>query len=86
MTRGFLDAESGVAGDGEVERADLVDIEAEVLNETDKAWLVFDGAVMAWLPKSAVERDGLTFTLPGWMAREKRLAPSAEHLKGARLL
>lgn len=65
MTRGFL-------SDDERRPARLTDIAAEVRRETDKAWLVFDGAREVWLPKSLVEKnpDG-TFTLPEWLATEK---------------
>ena len=66
MTRGFLDER----GRG----LDVVEIEADVLRETDKAWQVYDGATEAWLPKSLVERHGDHFMMPKWMATEKRLS------------
>lgn len=52
----------------------LTDIAAELRHETERAYLIFDGAQEAWLPKSQAERntDG-TFTLPEWLAREKGL-------------
>jgi len=50
----------------------LVDIEAEVRGETDKALRLFDGKVSAWVPKQYVEdnKDG-TFTMPEWLAQER---------------
>lgn len=67
MTRGFL-------ADENVQRALLCDVAAEVRRETDKAWLIFDGAREVWIPKSQAEQnpDG-TFTMPEWMANEKGL-------------
>lgn len=51
---------------------ELVDVEAHIKAETDKAWKLFDGSVTEWVPKSLVEdnRDG-TFTMPEWLAEEK---------------
>ena len=67
MTRGFL-------SDREPQKVRLTDIACEVRRETEKAWLIFDGATEAWLPKSQVERnpDG-TFTMPEWLASDKGL-------------
>lgn len=50
----------------------LIDIEAELLIETDKAYRIDDGKTTDWVPKSQVEfnSDG-TFTMPDWLAREK---------------
>ena len=50
----------------------LVDIAAELLIETDKAYRIFDGRTTEWIPKSQVEKneDG-TFTMPTWLAKEK---------------
>jgi len=65
MTRGFRDEDR-------VERGELCDMELDIVHETDKAWLVKDGRdVKAWLPKSAVERDGKTFTMSLALALEK---------------
>jgi hypothetical protein len=66
MTRGFL-------SDDAVRKSDLIDIAAELIGETDKAFHVDDGDHRVWLPKSQVERDGQTFTLPEWLAKEKGL-------------
>jgi hypothetical protein len=67
MSRGFL-------SDREPQRARLTDVAAEVRRETEHAWLIFDGAVEVWLPKSLVENNGDgTFTLPEWLATEKGL-------------
>lgn len=67
MARGFL-------SDGEVQRSNLCDIAGRVVRETEKAWLVDDGAREVWLAKSLVEKnpDG-TFTMPEWLANEKGL-------------
>lgn len=66
-TRGFL-------SDDSARPARLCDIAAEVKRETEKAWLIFDGAKEVWLPKSQAEHnpDG-TFTMPEWLATEKGL-------------
>jgi hypothetical protein len=50
----------------------LFDLAAEIKAETEKAWLLFDGAKEAWVPKSQVEnnKDG-TFTMPEWLAVDK---------------
>jgi hypothetical protein len=51
----------------------LADVEIEILQETDKAVRVTDGAVTVWLPKSQVEiADGVA-TMPEWLAIEKGL-------------
>ena len=53
---------------------ELVDIAAELRHETEKAFLIFDGAKTVWLPKSQVEQNGDgTFTMPEWLAIEKEL-------------
>lgn len=67
MTRGFL-------SDSEVQRSNLCDVAGRLVRETDKAWLIDDGAQEVWLPKSQVEKnpDG-TFTMPEWLATEKGL-------------
>lgn len=52
----------------------LTDIAAQLRHETDRAYLISDGATEVWLPKSQAERnDDGTFTLPEWLAREKGL-------------
>jgi hypothetical protein len=69
MTRGFLSEGGGAR------RARLTDIACQVRRETERAWLIFDGSVEVWLPKSQVENNGDgTFTLPEWLATEKGLA------------
>lgn len=69
MSRGFRDEDDGFS-----RPARLTDIAAEIRRETDRAWLIFDGAREAWVPKSQVEKnpDG-TFTMPEWLAQEKGL-------------
>ena len=53
-------------------KRELVDINAEVRGETDKAWRLFDGLRTEWVPKSQVEQnDDGTFTMPLWLARDK---------------
>jgi hypothetical protein len=50
----------------------VVDIAAEIRGETDKALRLFDGKVIAWVPKSQVEdNDDGTFTMPTWLAKDK---------------
>lgn len=56
----------------EARRSDLVDIDAEIRGETDRAWRLFDGKSTEWVPKSQVEDNGDgTFTMPEWLAQEK---------------
>jgi hypothetical protein len=51
---------------------ELIDIEAEVRGETDKALRLYDGKVTEWVPKSQVEDNGDgTFTMPEWLAQDK---------------
>lgn len=50
----------------------LADVEAMVMQETEKAWRLFDGKTTEWVPKSQVENNGDgTFTMPYWMAKDK---------------
>lgn len=67
MTRGFRDEEPV--------RVELVDVDAKVIHESEsgRAWLVDTGSMTCWLPKSQCERDGLTITMPRWLAEEKGL-------------
>ncbi len=56
----------------------LSEIDAQILmktvkHETEKSWLVNDGDKDVWLPKSQAEKnDDNTFTMPEWLAIEKR--------------
>ena len=52
--------------------SDLIDIAAEIVAETDKAWRLYDGTRKEWVPKSQVENnmDG-TFTMKEWLAKDK---------------
>jgi hypothetical protein len=59
-----------------------INIIAEVIKETSRAWLIDDGAGNeVWLPKSLVEvedgtgREGenCLFLIPEWLAEEKEL-------------
>jgi hypothetical protein len=53
-------------------RNQLVEIAAEIVHETEKAYLLFDGARKEWVPKSVTQdnEDG-TFTMPEQLAQEK---------------
>ena len=60
--------------------SNLVDVDVEVMHETDKAYLVWDGRsdsdgekIKTWLPKSQVEYDVETesMAMPEWLAIEK---------------
>ena len=56
-----------------------VEVLAEIRRETDLAWLVDDGVVQVWLPKSQVDledfdENGQTlFRVPEWLAEAKEL-------------
>lgn len=61
---------------------ELVDIEVEIMVETERGIQVFDGKTTAWLPKSQIEIErrpraghkALTIvTLPEWLAKDKGL-------------
>ena len=54
-------------------KSDLVDIEAKLIGESAAAYRIDDGERKEWVPKSLVERDGDTFTMPRWIADEKGL-------------
>ena len=73
MARGFLDEDRSRRGDEEVRKSDLVDIAAELVHQTSGAFLINDGSRQVWVPKTLVERDGNTFTMPARLAKEKRL-------------
>jgi hypothetical protein len=50
----------------------LVEIAAEIVHETDKAYLLSDGVRKAWVPKSVAQDNGDgTFTMPERLAQEK---------------
>lgn len=68
MTRGFR-------SEDETRKSDLVDITARLVRESvgGLAWLIDDGNRQVWVPRSQVERDGDTFTMPEWLANEKGL-------------
>ena len=53
---------------------ELVDIEADIVHETDRALLLDDGKRRVWIPKSQIENNGDgTFTLSIRLAQEKEL-------------
>jgi hypothetical protein len=53
-------------------RSELVDVAAELIHQTPLAYLLDDGKVRVWVPKSAVEdnRDG-TWAMSERLATEK---------------
>jgi hypothetical protein len=53
-------------------RKELVDIEGELLHQTDDAYLFFDGDKEVWLPKSLADwdPDNQTMTIPVWKAEQ----------------
>jgi hypothetical protein len=55
--------------------SETVEITAEIVGETDQAYLLFDGTTKAWVPKTLVEYDARTMiaTMPEWLATEKKL-------------
>ena len=56
-------------------KSDLVDIDLITVHETAAAWCVAldEDSEEVWLPKSAVERDGGTYTIPERLAEQKGL-------------
>lgn len=59
-------------------RSDLVDIEAKLVHQTEKAYLLKVGDREAWVPKSQVEDNGDgTFTMPEELAVEKEIEDGA---------
>lgn len=55
--------------------SDLVDVEADLMFETEKAYKIKCGSSEpVWVPKSICEYDGkVTFTMPERFAYDKRL-------------
>ncbi len=52
--------------------SDLIDIAGVKSSETERAFFIFDGKTVAWVPKSQVEDNGDgTFTMPEWLAKDK---------------
>lgn len=52
----------------------LVDIEAQIVHETELAYLLDDGHTTVWIPKSACEDNGDgTFTMSEAYAIDKEL-------------
>jgi hypothetical protein len=55
--------------------AKLFDFSADLKHETERAFLVNDGAKDHWLPKQFAENNGDgTFTVQAWLAVEKKIA------------
>jgi len=52
---------------------DIIEIAGEVHNETEKAFLFFDGDKKAWVPKSKCDwdADSKTMQMPEWLAIDK---------------
>lgn len=52
----------------------LIDVEALLCHDTERALLLDTGSKKVWVPKSQVEDNGDgTFTMPEWLALEKEL-------------
>lgn len=61
----------------------LIDLACELRHETDKAFLIFDGAREVWIPKSLAEWEPApnrssssstgTITMPEWLAQREGL-------------
>lgn len=53
----------------------LTDIAGELRHETERAYLIFDGAREVWVPKALVEYDvrDKVFTMPEWLAEREGL-------------
>lgn len=50
----------------------LIEVSAELVHETDLAYLLDDGLVRAWVPKSQCERiDAKTWEMPERIAIDK---------------
>lgn len=55
-------------------KSNLIDIEARLVHETEKAWLLDTGEDKpTWVAKSVAEFDGETLTIPEPIAQEKGL-------------
>ncbi len=69
---GEISAPHHRGGAFEMPKSELFDLAARIKVETPKAYLLDDGTVEAWVPKSQTEdnQDG-TFTLPLWLAQDK---------------
>lgn len=57
-----------------------VEIACEVRAETEKAYLIYDGAKTVWVPKSQITDESLNFAgrpesifIPVWLAKDKGL-------------
>lgn len=55
-------------------KSDLIDLDARLVHETEKAWLIDTGDKKSvWIAKSMAEFDGKTLTLRQSLAEEKGL-------------
>jgi hypothetical protein len=60
------------AGSSMKRNHNIIEIAAELRHETEKAFLLYDGAKQAWVPKQQVEKnDDGTFSMPEWLAMDK---------------
>lgn len=52
---------------------DIIEIAGELRGETDKAYQLFDGKKIEWVPKSQCEWDekNKTMQMPEWLAMDK---------------
>lgn len=74
MTRGFRDDDHWPRRDDDrAQRSDLCDIAVELVHETPLAWLVNDGRVEVWIPKSLAELSGGVLTIPARLGLQKGL-------------
>jgi hypothetical protein len=56
-------------------RKDIIDVDdLKLLDETEKAFKITDGATSCWVPKSlATQKDDTTFSMPEWLAKKEGL-------------
>lgn len=54
---------------------DLIDVDGEIKNETEKAWLFFNGEKEIWLPKSQCywDPDYKVMRVPEWLCMKEGL-------------
>lgn len=52
---------------------DLYEVAVDLVHETSAAWLVSDGHVEVWVPKSQCEYEDGILTAPEWLLAKKDL-------------
>jgi hypothetical protein len=50
-----------------------IELNLDIIHETDAAVLVSDGDREVWLPKSMIIVEGSIITMPEWLAMDKEL-------------